>query len=43
MAGLLARGSTSVAGLPGFPVALSGMDSPLTVAGAAAVSHCVPF
>jgi hypothetical protein len=36
MAGLLARGSTTDADLPGFPVIMSGVVSPLTVAGAAA-------
>ena len=33
MAGLLARGSTTDADLPGFPVIMSGVLSPLTVAG----------
>src|SRR5271154_2454074 len=38
MAGLLARGSTTDADLPGFPVIMSGVVSPLTVAGAATAS-----
>ena len=38
MAGLLAHGSPPGADLPGFPVVTIGMDSPLTVAGAAADS-----
>src|SRR5271165_6198755 len=38
MAGLLARGSTTDADLPGCPVITSGVVSPLTVAGAATAS-----
>jgi len=45
MAGLLARGSGRSTSLPGMclPVALMMDRSPLTVAGAAAVSHRVPY
>src|ERR1700761_3555398 len=38
MAGLLAHGSTTDADLPGCPVIMSGVVSPLTVAGAATAS-----
>lgn len=41
--GLLARGSLFTPSLPSFPVALWGVNSPLTVAGAARVLHPVPF
>jgi hypothetical protein len=39
MAGLLAGGSSSFADLPSFPVVSRGINSPLTVAGAAADSE----
>src|SRR5271170_3602114 len=42
MAGLLARGSTTDADLPGFPVIIGGVVSPLTVAGAATASAFPP-
>src|SRR5271167_2133699 len=42
MAGLLARGSTTDADLPGFPVIIGGVVSPLTVAGAATASAFRP-
>src|SRR5271165_5331615 len=42
MAGLLARGSTTDADLPGFPVIIGGVVLPLTVAGAATASAFRP-
>ena len=42
MAGLLARGSTTDADLPGCPVIISGVVLPLTVAGAATASAFRP-
>src|SRR5271165_7259015 len=42
MAGLLARGSTTDADLPGCPVITSGVVLPLTVAGAATASAFQP-
>jgi len=42
MAGLLARGSTTDADLPGCPVIIGGVVSPLTVAGAATASAFQP-
>src|SRR5271157_163106 len=42
MAGLLARGSTRDADLPGCPVIIGGVVLPLTVAGAATASASQP-
>src|SRR5271165_5841072 len=42
MAGLLARGSTTNADLPGCPVIIGGVVLPLTVAGAATASAFQP-